>query len=93
MVFLLQFSLVFARWIHRLTHETIPSKLVKKMPTAFDHYRHLLLSSLATLAWPIRRDLRTCVQAYAQLVVPSLARFTLHSSVFAVVATTIGYGK
>ena len=32
-------TLVFARWNRRLAHESIPSKLVKKMPTAFDRYR------------------------------------------------------
>ena len=74
-------------------HESIPSKLVKKMPTASDRYRHLLLSSLDSLAWPIRSVLRACIQAYAQLVIPSLTCFTLHRCVFAVVATTVGQGK
>ena len=63
------------------------------MPTAYKRYRHVYLSSLASMAWPMRSDLRACVQAYAQLVIPSLACFTLHCSVFAVAATTIGYGK
>ena len=63
------------------------------MPTAFDRYRHVLLFSLDSSALPIRIELCARVQAYAQLVIPSLACFTLHCSVFAVVATTIGYGK
>ena len=41
----------------------------------------------------IKSDLRACVQAYAQLVIPSLTYFALHCSVFAVVATTVGYGE
>ena len=41
----------------------------------------------------VKSDLRACIQAYAQLVIPSLPHFTLHRSVFAVVATTIGYGE
>ena len=49
-VFLLQYFLVFARWIRRLAHESIPSKLVEKMPTAFGHYRHWLLLTSTSLA-------------------------------------------
>ena len=41
----------------------------------------------------VKSYLRACIQAYSQLVIPNLAHFTLHRSVFAVVATTIGYGK
>ena len=63
------------------------------MPTAFDRYRHFLLFMFDSLALPIRSNLCACVQAYAQLVIPSLTCFTLHRRVFAVVATTIGHGK
>ena len=56
MVFLLQFSLVFARWNRRLAHESIPSKLAKKMPIAFDRYRHWLMLTSASLAWLLRSD-------------------------------------
>jgi len=54
--FLIQFSLVFARWNRRLEYESIPSELVKKMPTASERYRHLLALTLASLAWLRRRD-------------------------------------
>ena len=50
MVFLLQFSLVFARWNRRLAHESISSKLVKKMPIAFDRNRHCSVFNMASLA-------------------------------------------
>ena len=56
MVFLLQFSLVFARWNRRLAHESIPSKLVKKMPIAFNRYRQGLVLALAALARLQRSD-------------------------------------
>ena len=92
-VFLLQYSRFFARWNRRLAYDLIPSKLAEKMPAAFDRYRHFLLFMFVSLALPIRSNLCACVQAYAQLVIPSLTCFTLHRCVFAVVATTIGHGK
>ena len=48
-VFLLQFSLVFARWKRRLAHESILTKLAKKMPTAYDRYRQGLIIFAAFL--------------------------------------------
>ena len=43
-------TLVFARWNQTLTHESIPSKLVKKMIIAFAHHRHWLVLNMASLS-------------------------------------------